>query len=1100
MKTKSDKPTGLSLAASAAADLRRLKLNSAHQPRLKRGLLLVFLLLALGASLAQAATVTWTNTGGGNWNTAANWSPNKVPAAADTALITQPGTYTVKLDTSATIASLTLGDGSGQQRFTNSANTLTVSGSATIAANGVLDWAGGSLSGAGQLQVNSGGVFNWFGGDMTKALTVGAGGVVNLGGTVDKTVYQPWTNWGTINWLSRGLSIYNNGSSYRGAIYNQAGALFDVQCDQSLGYAYGQEIIRNSGTFRKSAAAGATTIQVAFTNTGTVLAQSGTLNWQGIYTQTEGLTLLTNGNLAASSPLRIHGGTLAGKGTITGSVTNNGVVSPGVSPGQLTITGEYTQTTNGVLNIELAGTTAGTGYDRLGANTAARLAGTLNVTLANGFYPETNALFTFLTTTTRSGTFSTFNYPSNDVGLQLNHGATVASVRVINVRPELAALPDVTLNELDLFNHTATATDADRPAQTLTFWLTNSPPGASIHPGNGLITWTPTEEQGPMTTNLIVCVTDSGTPPLTVRRTFAVAVNEINTAPLLTVPTDQVINEQTALSLHATASDADLPANPLTFSLVSGPAGLAVSPEGAITWTPTEAQGSNSYLVAVAVTDSSPDAVNAQQLSVTNHFTITVNEVNLPPTLVVPTNQVVIEETLLAVAALASDADLPPNALTYELLAPPAGAGIDPDTGAITWTPTEAQGSNVFTLTVRVTDLSPLAVNQPQFSVTNSFQVTVTESNRPPGLTVPDTQTLDELTSLAVSASATDADWPTNGLTFGLVAPPEGMTLDPASGAITWTPTEAQGSNTYTITVTVTDTNATALNAQQLTTTNTFEVVVNEVNVAPVLPDIADQTLNEGTVLTVVNTATDADLPANPLTYQLLDPPDGASVDAAGVITWTPTEAQGSNCYMLTVVVTDTNRPAVNQKAFSVTNRFTVTVTEVNEVPVLEAIADRQVNPGQTVAFTASATDPDLPANGLTFALVSAPTGATLDAANGAFTWRPGVADADTTNQIRVRVADDGSPSRSATQAFTVVVVPLAEVRLTPVLAAADQFIFEMTGQAGPDYTVLVATNLATPDWGAVLTTNLMSSPALLTNTFPAGSAAQRFYRVLIGP
>jgi len=90
MKTESDEPTGRCLAASAAAGLRRLKLNSAHQPRLKRGQPLAFLLLALGASLAPAATVTWTNTGGGNWNTAANWSPNKVSGPSDDVVINMP--------------------------------------------------------------------------------------------------------------------------------------------------------------------------------------------------------------------------------------------------------------------------------------------------------------------------------------------------------------------------------------------------------------------------------------------------------------------------------------------------------------------------------------------------------------------------------------------------------------------------------------------------------------------------------------------------------------------------------------------------------------------------------------------------------------------------------------------------------------------------------------------------------------------------------------------------------------------------------------------------------------------------------------------------
>jgi hypothetical protein len=64
---------------------------------------------------ADAGTITWTNTSGGFWNNAANWSPNQVPGSADDAVIASNGTYTVTLNASATINSLALGGPSGQQ-------------------------------------------------------------------------------------------------------------------------------------------------------------------------------------------------------------------------------------------------------------------------------------------------------------------------------------------------------------------------------------------------------------------------------------------------------------------------------------------------------------------------------------------------------------------------------------------------------------------------------------------------------------------------------------------------------------------------------------------------------------------------------------------------------------------------------------------------------------------------------------------------------------------------------------------------------------------------------------------------------------------------
>ena len=81
--------------------------------------------------------------------------------------------------------------------------------------------------------------------------------------------------------------------------------------------------------------------------------------------------------------------------------------------------------------------------------------------------------------------------------------------------------------------------------------------------------------------------------------------------------------------------------------------------------------------------------------------------------------------------------------------------------------------------------------------------------------------------------------------------------------------------------------------------------------------------------LTVTNAATDSDLPANVLSYRLEGAPEGATIDAQGVITWTPTEAQGPSTNLITVVVTDDGSPAL-----SATNTFTVIVSEVNTAPV----------------------------------------------------------------------------------------------------------------------------------------------------------------------
>lgn len=78
------------------------------------------------------------------------------------------------------------------------------------------------------------------------------------------------------------------------------------------------------------------------------------------------------------------------------------------------------------------------------------------------------------------------------------------------------------------------------------------------------------------------------------------------------------------------------------------------------------------------------------------------------------------------------------------------------------------------------------------------------------------------------------------------------------------------------------------------------------VTTAPVLAAIPAKTVSEGVLLTFTATATDADFPANALTYSLVGAPAGATIDAStGVFTWTPTAAQGPASYNFTVRVSD---------------------------------------------------------------------------------------------------------------------------------------------------------------------------------------------------
>ena len=159
-----------------------------------------------------------------------------------------------------------------------------------------------------------------------------------------------------------------------------------------------------------------------------------------------------------------------------------------------------------------------------------------------------------------------------------------------------------------------------------------------------------------------------------------------------------------------------------------------------------------------------------------------------------------------------------------------------------------------------------------------------------------------------------------------------------------------------------------------------------------------------------------------------------------------------------------------------------------NTPPTLAPIANQTVNVGQTVAFTASATDTDQPPQTLTFALLAGATNATLNTNSGAFSFRPLVTQANSTNNFTLQVSDNGTPSMSATQSFSVVVNPLSAPGISNISVAGGQFSFNVSGQSGPDYAIETSTNLT--QWSNVFITNSPALPFVWTDTNSADAAA----------
>jgi hypothetical protein len=287
----------------------------------------------------RAAPINWTNSASGFWNTAANWNPNTVPGASDTAIITNAG-VTVSLNGATTVGAIILGtNGAGTVTLARNFQTLALNGPLTVNPSGSFTVDSGALVGNTNAVLH--GTIGWTAGLLEGILTLPSGSTLSI--TTANNHDMPnctFTNNGTVVW--------NNGIIRSGAggttIYNYG--LWDSQGDQYLttgGYG-GTTVFNNYGTLRKSGGASeflnATIFQSVVFNqlAGVIDVQNGTngleLAFQGggnftggyITTNKFGLTVLNAGSFNIDGTVTGTNtwqdiGNLIGNNVINGALT-----------------------------------------------------------------------------------------------------------------------------------------------------------------------------------------------------------------------------------------------------------------------------------------------------------------------------------------------------------------------------------------------------------------------------------------------------------------------------------------------------------------------------------------------------------------------------------------------------------------------------------------------------------------------------------------------------------------------------------------------------------------------------------------------------------
>jgi hypothetical protein len=315
------------------------------------------------------------------------------------------------------------------------------------------DFDSGVLAGTNEFS----GIVNWNGGNWSAAsgshtTTIAAGGLLNLGREGSHEFNRrSILNLGIVNWQTGDLRGGNGSVFTNEGVFNDLnGGTKSILAPGDFGGAF---TFTNNGIYTKSTG-GTTTVEIGFINNGGILVSSGSLIFAGAFTNAGYVHLQDDAGIGLSTPITFGPSQpLTGTGTIDApSVTAEGLVSPGVSPGQLTLTGDLTLESTSLLLIELQGPAQGAGYDFVSVGGNATLGGQLALTFLSGY--ESSVLpehtFTVLSAEGLSGLFTNVANGGRLLTLdgagsfQINYGVGSAFTGLTNhlVLSDFQAIPE----------------------------------------------------------------------------------------------------------------------------------------------------------------------------------------------------------------------------------------------------------------------------------------------------------------------------------------------------------------------------------------------------------------------------------------------------------------------------------------------------------------------------------------------------------------------------------------------------------------------------------------------------------------------------------
>ncbi|HJP91818.1 MAG TPA: DNA/RNA non-specific endonuclease [Pyrinomonadaceae bacterium] len=309
-----------------------------------------------------------------------------------------------------------------------------------------------------------------------------------------------------------------------------------------------------------------------------------------------------------------------------------------------------------------------------------------------------------------------------------------------------------------------------------------------------------------------------------------------------------------------------------------------------------------------------------------------------------------------------------------------------------------------------------------------------TNGDNPPG-TEGQSATTAEDTSKSITLTAV-SPIPNASFTFTIVTPPAHGTLSGTGANRSYQPDpDFNGTDSFTFK---------ANDGAHDSNTSTVNLTVTDVNDSPVATDDSKSTDEDVTLQFNASdlSANDSAGPANENVQTLTVTSVSSTADthgtvslSSGVVSYSPDQNyNGPASFTYQVCDNGTTGGASDPKCTSGT--VNVTVNPVNDAPSLNAIAGQTVYLGNTLSFTAVGSDIDLPAQTLSYSLTgTVPSGASINASSGAFSWTPTAGQTGHVYTLTVRVTDNGDPALYAERQFTVGVAYTWSNLLAPVQA-----------------------------------------------------------------